>query len=162
MTEKINQTVRVRFAPSPTGQLHLGSARTALFNWLFARSHNGKFLLRIEDTDKVRSKQEFVNQICDSLQWMGCEWDGELIFQSKRNVLYAKALEKLVKSGNAYHCFCDKDELAKIRSEREKSGLGYSYPGTCRALNKNDVIVKLENNTPNIIRIKIPKGERKF
>ena len=96
MTEKINQTVRVRFAPSPTGQLHLGSARTALFNWLFARSHNGKFLLRIEDTDKVRSKQEFVNQICDSLQWMGCEWNGELIFQSKRNVLYAKALEKLV------------------------------------------------------------------
>ena len=162
MTEKINQTVRVRFAPSPTGQLHLGSARTALFNWLFARSHNGKFLLRIEDTDKVRSKQEFVNQICDSLQWMGCEWNGELIFQSKRNVLYAKALEKLVKSGNAYHCFCDKDELAKIRFEREKVGLGYSYPGTCRALNKNDVIVKLENNTPNIIRIKIPQGETKF
>ena len=91
MTQNTNQSVRVRFAPSPTGQLHLGGARTALFNWLFARSKNGVFLLRIEDTDKIRSKQEFVDQICESLNWMGCDWDKEMVYQSERNDLYFKS-----------------------------------------------------------------------
>ncbi|SVD38807.1 uncharacterized protein METZ01_LOCUS391661, partial [marine metagenome] len=127
MAQDINQSVRVRFAPSPTGQLHLGGARTALFNWLFARSHNGQFLLRIEDTDKVRSRQEFVDQICESLNWMGCRWDEDLVFQSKRNELYESELQVLLESGNAYRCFCDKEELANIRSEREKAGMGYTY-----------------------------------
>ena len=162
MAQDINQSVRVRFAPSPTGQLHLGGARTALFNWLFARSHNGQFLLRIEDTDKVRSRQEFVDQICESLNWMGCRWDEDLVFQSKRNELYESELQVLLESGNAYRCFCDKDELANVRSEREKAGMGYTYPGTCRSLNMNDIKVKLENNTPNVVRIKIPEGKTRF
>ena len=162
MAQDINQSVRVRFAPSPTGQLHLGGARTALFNWLFARSYNGQFLLRIEDTDKFRSRQEFVDQICESLNWMGCRWDENLVFQSKRNELYESGLQVLLESGNAYRCFCDKEELANIRSEREKAGMGYSYPGTCRFLNVNDIKVKLEDNTPNVIRIKIPEGKTKF
>ena len=162
MAQDINQSVRVRFAPSPTGELHLGGARTALFNWLFARSHNGQFLLRIEDTDKVRSRQEFVDQICESLNWMGCRWDEDLVFQSKRNELYESELQVLLKSGNAYRCFCDKEELANIRRKREQAGLGYSYPGTCRTFNTNEIKVKLENNTPNVIRIKIPEGETKF
>ncbi len=162
MTQKINQSVMVRFAPSPTGKLHLGGARTALFNWLYARSKNGTFLLRIEDTDKVRSKHEFVDQICESLNWMGCRWDEELIFQSQRNELYAKTLDVLVQSGNAYPCFCDKEELAHIRSEREIAGLGYSYPGNCRSLSEEEIKVKLETNTPNVIRIKIPEGETRF
>ena len=162
MTQNTNQSVRVRFAPSPTGQLHLGGARTALFNWLFARSKNGVFLLRIEDTDKIRSKQEFVDQICESLNWMGCDWDKEMVYQSERNDLYFKSLEKLLVSENAYRCFCDKEELAKIRAERERAGSGYTYPGTCRSLNKNEIKVKLEDNAPNVIRIKIPEGVTRF
>ena len=156
MTNNTDQSVRVRFAPSPTGQLHLGGARTALFNWLFSQANNGKFLLRIEDTDRARSKEKFVDQICESMRWMGCDWEEELVFQSKRDELYAIELGKLLSSNSAYRCFCEKDELAKIRSEREKAGLGYSYPGTCRTLSKADVKVKLETNTPNVVRIRIP------
>jgi glutamyl-tRNA synthetase len=162
MNKNTDQLVRVRFAPSPTGQLHLGGARTALFNWLFAQSNNGIFLLRIEDTDKVRSRQKFVDQICESLNWMGCRWDEDLKFQSQRDELYERKLQVLLESGNAYRCFCDKEVLANIRSEREKDGMGYSYPGKCRSLNNNDIKVKLESNVPNVIRIKIPEGTTKF
>lgn len=94
--------VRVRFAPSPTGFLHIGSARTALFNWLFARHENGKFFLRIEDTDKERSKQEFLDEIVSSLKWLGMDWDGELVFQSKRTQQYRKTAEDLIAKGLAY------------------------------------------------------------
>ena len=162
MTNNTDQSVRVRFAPSPTDQLHLGGARTALFNWLFSQANNGKFLLRIEDTDRARSKEKFVDQICESMRWMGCDWEEELVFQSKRDELYAIELGKLLSSNSAYRCFCEKDELAKIRSEREKAGLGYSYPGTCRTLSKADIKVKLETDTPNVVRIRIPDGKTKF
>ncbi len=94
--------VRVRFAPSPTGFLHIGSGRTALFNWLYARHTGGKFFLRIEDTDKERSKQEFLDEIVDSLKWMGLDWDGELVFQSKRTEFYRSIADKLVAKGFAY------------------------------------------------------------
>ncbi len=94
--------VRVRFAPSPTGFLHIGSARSALFNWLFARHEKGRFLLRIEDTDKVRSKSEFLDEILASLKWLGMDWDEEPVYQSKREELYKKAAEKLIKEGKAY------------------------------------------------------------
>src|SRR3989338_5960524 len=94
--------VRVRFAPSPTGYLHIGSGRTALFNWLFARHEAGKFFLRIEDTDKERSKPEFLDEILGSLTWLGLDWDGELVFQSKRTHLYRELAEKLIKEGKAY------------------------------------------------------------
>jgi len=94
--------VRVRFAPSPTGFLHVGSARTALFNWLFARHEGGEFLLRIEDTDAVRSKPEFLEEILDSLRWLGLNWDGELTFQSKRLEIYRKVADQLLKQGSAY------------------------------------------------------------
>jgi len=96
-------TVKVRFAPSPTGFLHIGSARTALFNWLFARHEGGKFFLRIEDTDKERSKQEFLEEILDSLTWLGMNWDGELVFQSKRTAFYREIAEKLISEDKAYH-----------------------------------------------------------
>ena len=100
-----HKKLRVRFAPSPTGQLHLGGARTALFNWLYARSKGGKFLLRIEDTDKLRSKQEYTNQICDSLKWLGLNWDEDIIFQSNRTELYKAAINNLLKNDKAYRCF---------------------------------------------------------
>ena len=94
--------LRVRFAPSPTGYLHIGSARTALFNWLFARHNNAKFILRIEDTDQERSKPEFLKEILESLRWLGMNWDGELTFQSKRLQEYMKYATKLVEVGKAY------------------------------------------------------------
>src|SRR3990167_7265859 len=94
--------VRARFAPSPTGSLHIGSARTALFNWLFARHEGGKFFLRIEDTDKERSKQEFLDEIVSSLRWLGMDWDGELIFQSQRTAYYRQMADKLLQKGLAY------------------------------------------------------------
>lgn len=94
--------VKVRFAPSPTGYLHIGSARSALFNWLFARHNNGKFILRIEDTDKERSKDEYLKEIMESLRWLGMDWDGEPSFQSKRAGLYRKAAERLLEEGKAY------------------------------------------------------------
>src|SRR4051812_44301945 len=108
--------VRVRFAPSPTGFLHIGSARTALFNWIFARHEKGKFFLRIEDTDKERSKQEFLDEIVSSLKWLGMDWDGELVFQSKRNDFYRGIAEKLIEKGMAY-----KEEQA-IRFRVPKGG----------------------------------------
>jgi glutamyl-tRNA synthetase len=95
--------VKVRFAPSPTGYLHIGSARTALFNWLFARHEGGQFFLRIEDTDKERSKDEFLEEILSSLKWLGLDWDGELVFQSKRTEYYRQMAEKLIKEGKAYY-----------------------------------------------------------
>ena len=94
--------VRVRFAPSPTGFLHVGSARTALFNWLFARNQKGEFLLRIEDTDRARSKEEFLQEILDSLKWLGLNWDGQIEFQSKRLDRYRELAERLLAEGTAY------------------------------------------------------------
>ena len=94
--------VRVRFAPSPTGYLHIGSARTALFNWLFARHEGGEFFLRIEDTDKERSKQEFLEEILGGLKWLGLDWDGELVFQSKRTQVYRSIADRLIQDGKAY------------------------------------------------------------
>ena len=108
--------VKVRFAPSPTGYLHIGSARTALFNWLFARHERGKFLLRIEDTDLERSKKEFLEEILDSLKWLGLDWDGELVFQSRRTDFYRKIAEGLLKKDLAY------PEEKAIRFRMPKSG----------------------------------------
>ena len=106
-----------RFAPSPTGFLHIGSARTALFNYLFARHHNGKFLLRIEDTDKARSTNEAVEAIFSGLKWLGLDLDGEVIFQSKRNNLYKKAVLKLLQDGKAYYCFTSQGEIERQRQQ---------------------------------------------
>ncbi|WP_347938948.1 glutamate--tRNA ligase [Rickettsia oklahomensis] len=109
--------VITRFAPSPTGFLHIGSARTALFNYLFARHHNGKFLLRIEDTDKLRSTNEAVEAIFSGLKWLGLDWDGEVIFQSKRNDLYKATAIKLLQAGKAYYCFTSQEEIEKQRQK---------------------------------------------
>ncbi|ABV75237.1 glutamyl-tRNA synthetase [Rickettsia akari str. Hartford] len=109
--------VITRFAPSPTGFLHIGSARTALFNYLFARHNNGKFLLRIEDTDKERSTKAAVDAIFSGLKWLGLDWDAEVIFQSKRNDLYKKAALRLLKEGKAYYCFTSQEEIEKQRQK---------------------------------------------
>ena len=121
-----------RFAPSPTGHLHLGGARTALFNWLFARHHGGKFVLRFEDTDRERSKQEYVDSILEALKWLGLDWDEGPYFQSKRLSLYREYAEKLFKEGKAYYCECTKEELEAKKKAMLEKGLKPRYDGTCR------------------------------
>ncbi|MFC1565410.1 glutamate--tRNA ligase [Candidatus Neomarinimicrobiota bacterium] len=153
---------RVRFAPSPTGQLHLGGARTALFNWLYARKHGGKFLLRIEDTDKLRSKQEFTDQICESLRWLGFDWDEKIVFQSKRFELYQNAIEKLLETGNAYRCFCSKEKIAEERKQAEMRGDGYFYSGTCRNLDESIIQNNIKSGFPFSMRILVPEGYTEF
>ena len=143
---------RLRFAPSPTGQLHLGGARTALSNYLYAKKNGGQFLVRIEDTDIERSKKEHIDQICNSLQWLGLNWDEELIYQSKRREYYSNSLEDLLSSGKAYRCFASKEELDQIRKETGS----YHYNGLWRNKSDDDINRELEKKTPFTIRIKSP------
>jgi len=127
--------VVTRFPPSPTGHLHLGGARTALFNWLFARHNKGKFILRFEDTDKERSKPEYVDSIISALKWLGLEWDEGPYFQSERIEIYQKYAKKLFEEGKAYYCECSKEVLEKKKEEMLKRGLKPRYDGTCRDKN---------------------------
>ncbi len=127
-------TVVTRFPPSPTGALHLGGARTALFNWLYARHTGGRFVLRIEDTDTARSTQESVDVIFDALRWLGIEWDDGPYFQSQRMDIYRTYIEKLLDSGNAYYCTCSSERLEIMRKEAMARGGKPKYDGTCRDL----------------------------
>ena len=140
--------VVTRFPPSPTGTLHIGGARTALFNWLFARHHHGKFVLRIEDTDKLRSTKENTSSIIESLKWLGLDWDEGPYFQSQRTEIYYEMIEKLLSSGKAYYCHCSPEELEKKRAEAKKNGLKPKYDGTCRELGLGKVpgaVVRLKS-----------------
>ena len=137
-----------RFPPSPTGTLHIGGARTALFNWLFARHQHGKFVLRIEDTDKLRSTKENTESIIESLKWLGLDWDEGPYFQSQRTKIYYEMIEKLLSSGKAYYCHCSPEELEKKRAEAKKNGLKPKYDGTCRELGLGKVpgaVVRLKS-----------------
>lgn len=124
--------VKTRFAPSPTGHLHIGGARTALFNWLFARHHGGEFVLRIEDTDLERSTQESVDAIFEGLNWLGLNWDEEPQYQSKRTDIYLEHIDKLLKEGKAYRCYCSKTELDEKRAKAMAEGKKPKYDGKCR------------------------------
>ena len=146
----MTQAVRTRFAPSPTGSLHLGGARTALFNWLYAKHNGGKFLLRIEDTDPERSKQEFTDEIFKSLEWLGLNWDEEPVYQSKRADLYGEKVEQLLKEGKAYRCYCTKEQLDIKRQAQMKAGKKAMYDRTCRNLDKADT------SQPHVLRFKMP------
>lgn len=127
-------SVRVRFAPSPTGALHIGGVRTAIFNWLFARHHNGKFILRIEDTDRTRSTEESIAEILDAMKWLGLDLDEGPFRQSDRLSIYQTYAQKLLGLGKVYKCYCTQDELERRRKEAEKQGKVYRYEGTCRNL----------------------------
>src|SRR3990172_6661739 len=132
MKSENSRPVCVRFAPSPTGHLHIGSLRTALFNWLFARHHNGTFLVRIEDTDVARSTKEFENSLLQSLEWSGIISDNPLVYQSSRTAVYQKVANDLVALGKAYHCYCSQEELQKKRERAEAAGTMYQYDKHCR------------------------------
>jgi len=125
-------SVVARFAPSPTGFLHIGGARTALFNWLFARHHEGKFLLRIEDTDRVRSTPEAVAAIIDGLDWLGLGWDGEIVHQSSRAARHADVARQLLAAGHAYYCYCTPAELEAMRERARAEKRSVRYDGTWR------------------------------
>lgn len=141
-------SIRVRFAPSPTGVLHIGSVRTALFNWLFARHNKGKFLLRIEDTDKARSTDENTKSIFEILKWLEIDWDDEPVIQSKRIERHKEVALDLIKQGRAYYCYCTPEELTAKKEKALKTGKSYKYDGTCR-----DRTDKVEGISP-VIRLK--------
>jgi glutamyl-tRNA synthetase len=124
--------VRTRFAPSPTGYLHIGGVRTALFNWLFARHHHGVFILRIEDTDRVRSTEEYLDAILASLRWLGLDWEEGPYFQSRRMPLYQEHVQRLLNSGKAFRCFCTPEELEERRQQALATGRKPKYDGRCR------------------------------
>ena len=162
--------VRVRFAPSPTGYLHVGGARTALFNWLFARRHGGVFVLRIEDTDAERSSWEMVTGIVEGLRWLGLDWDegpdvgGEYgpYFQSQRFDRHRARAAELVERGLAYYCYCSVERLQQERSAAEARGEGWIYDRRCLSLSA-DEIAKLEaEGAPRAVRMRVPDGETTF
>ena len=128
----MSETVVTRFAPSPTGFLHIGGARTALFNWLYARGRRGKMLLRIEDTDRERSTRAAIDAIFDGLKWMGLDWDGEAVFQSARVARHREAAMELLAAGKAYPCYCTPQELEDMRAAARAEGRSVRYDGRCR------------------------------
>ena len=121
-----------RFAPSPTGFLHIGGARTALFNWLFARHHKGKFLLRIEDTDRARSTPEATAAILDGLKWLELGWDGDVVYQFQRMQRHAEVARQLLAEGKAYHCYATPQELEEMRTKAKAEGRSMRYDGRWR------------------------------
>ena len=143
----------VRFAPSPTGFLHIGGARTALFNWLFARHHGGSFRLRIEDTDRVRSTPEAVAAIIDGLDWLGLGWDGEIVHQSARAERHAEVARRLLASGRAYYCYCTPAELAAMRDKARAEKRSVRYDGTWRDRDPAEA----PPGVPPVIRLKAPQ-----
>jgi glutamyl-tRNA synthetase len=156
--------VRVRFAPSPTGYLHVGGARTALFNWLYARRHHGTFVLRIEDTDVERSSDEMTSGIFEGLQWLGLTWDeGPDVggphgpyFQSQRLDKYRAMAASLVEQGHAYYCYCNPEELKRQREAAEAAGAGWKYPRTCCALDPSRIAELEAAGAPRAIRFRVP------
>src|SRR5271156_4511423 len=151
-------TPRVRFAPSPTGYLHVGGARTALFNWLFARHTGGVFILRIEDTDFERSSEDMVQGILDGMRWLGLEWDEGPFFQSRRLPLYQVTAERLRQSGHAYYCFCTKEELEQRRLQAVAAGKPPMYDRRCRAIDPAVAYGRFQGGELGALRFAVPEG----
>ena len=157
---------RVRFAPSPTGYLHVGGARTALFNWLYARRTGGTFVLRIEDTDMERSSWEMVAGILDGMRWLGLDWDeGPEVggsygpyFQSERLDRYREAAARLVASGRAYYCYCNPDDITAKRAAAEAAGQPWSYDRACASLSEEEIAAREAVGAPRAIRFRMPDG----
>ncbi len=153
MSATVNrERVVTRFAPSPTGFLHIGGARTALFNWLFARHHGGEFKLRIEDTDKARSTDDAITKILDGMRWLGLDWDGEEIYQSQRADRHADVANALLEQGRAYRCYATTEELAAMREEQRAARKPIRYDGRWRDRDATDA----PEDAPFVIRLKTP------
>jgi glutamyl-tRNA synthetase len=147
-------TVVTRFAPSPTGYLHIGGARTALFNWLFARHHGGKYLLRIEDTDRARSTAPAIDAILDGLSWLGLPWDGEIIYQFARAARHAEVAQQMLAMGKAYHCYASPKELEEMREAQRRAGVPMRYDGRWRDRKPEDA----PPGVAPVVRLKPPQS----
>ncbi|UCE23864.1 MAG: glutamate--tRNA ligase [Candidatus Zixiibacteriota bacterium] len=157
-----HDSVRVRIAPSPTGYLHVGTARTAIANYLFARHAGGQFLIRIEDTDVARSDPALVEPILSALEWLGLKWDEEIVYQSRRLNLYKSATQQILDSGHGYRCFCTAEQLEQDREHARKEKLPLQYNRRCLGLTADDIKQKLDRGEKCVIRLKIPDGETTF
>ncbi len=163
----INDSVRVRFAPSPTGYLHVGGLRTALYNYLFAKNSGGKFILRIEDTDRNRFVEGAVENLISTLKWVGLDYDegsdkpGDYgpYMQSERLDIYKKHVEELISSGHAYYCFCTSERIQKLREEQQSQKLQAKYDKHCLHLSKEEVEKKLKDGVPRVVRLNVRAGE---
>ena len=161
--------MRVRFAPSPTGQLHVGNARTALFNWLLARGHDGTFILRIEDTDAERSTKASENGILEDLRWLGLEWDeGPDVGgpcgpyrQSERLHLYTSYANELLAAGHAYYCFCSPQKLEEDRKRMLEEGKPPRYAGTCRSIGPDEAQRRIDAGERPVVRFRVPGARRR-
>jgi len=163
MQSEAETSVRLRFAPSPTGYPHLGNIRTALFNWLFARHHGGKFILRIEDTDITRKVEGAVEVILDSLQWLGLNWDEGPYFQSQRLPIYHEIVHRLLEEGHAYLCYCSPERLETMRQEQAKRRQPPKYDRHCRDLTQHERAQLETRGITPVIRFKMPlEGETTF
>jgi glutamyl-tRNA synthetase len=151
---------RGRFAPSPTGELHLGNARTALLAWLWARSSGGELVLRIEDIDAPRVRPGMAERQMDELRWLGLDWDGDAVFQSRRTDLYEEALQRLAAAGRVYECFCSRADIAAVASAPHGDE-GPRYPGTCAALGESERERRRKERSP-ALRLRVPAGEVEF
>ncbi len=149
---------RVRFAPSPTGFLHVGGARTALFNWLYARHHRGTLILRIEDTDAERSTAEMVEGILQGMRWLGLNWDEGPFYQTERVEIYRGIAAKLLDSDHAYHCFCSKEELESRRAQAAQEGRPSRYERTCRRLSREEADRRKSAGEAAVVRFKVPES----
>ncbi|HXH55149.1 MAG TPA: glutamate--tRNA ligase [Gammaproteobacteria bacterium] len=154
----MNTSLKTRFAPSPTGLMHFGSLRTALFNYLYARRHNGSFLLRIEDTDMGRSEKQYTDAILTDLRWLGLEWQEGPYYQSERQAIYHDYYEILEKKGRVYPCFCTEEQLAITRKVQLASGKPPRYPGTCRQLSPEAILAKRASGLPFALRFEVTDG----
>ncbi len=166
----MSTSVRVRFAPAPTGLLHIGNARTALFNYIFAKRHQGTFILRIEDTDVERSSEASLDQILEDLRWLGIEWDegpdkegpDGPYRQSQRSSLYLHYSEQMLREGKAYKCFCSNERLERLREEQLQKGLMPRYDGRCRTLCREMILKMEEEGQKPVLRFRVGRGPIQF
>ncbi len=153
------EKVRVRFPPSPTGYLHIGGARTALYNWLFCRKHHGIFVLRIEDTDVARSTPQAMEEIIEGLKWMGIDWDEGPYFQSEHAGEHRQVARRLLEEGQAYRCFCRKEDLEARREAAVRLRQSYHYDGTCREIREDEAAAREGAGEAFVIRFKVPRDD---
>jgi glutamyl-tRNA synthetase len=155
----MTSTPRLRFAPSPTGYLHVGGARTALFNWLYARRYGGVMLLRVEDTDKERSTDESMRAIFEGMRWLGLDWDEDVVHQGANLERHRSDVQRLLDAGHAYRCFCTPAQLDEMRREAEARGDAFKYDRRCYRLDPSEVARRVAAGEPHVVRFLMPEGE---
>jgi glutamyl-tRNA synthetase len=155
----MTSTPRLRFAPSPTGYLHVGSARTALFNWLYANRYGGVMLLRIEDTDKERSTEASTRAIFDGMRWLGLDWHGDVVHQGANLERHRADVQRLLDAAHAYRCFCTPAQLDEMRREAEARGDAFKYDRRCYRLDRDEVERRVAAGVPHVVRFLMPEGE---